>query len=463
MFLPEGTDQSHTSDVSADLERLIRQQDHVESIHRFVGATGPGFYYNLPNSTRAPNRARLVINMRSLGDTGPLMDWVREYAATQLPEVEIVAGTLAQGPPRTAPIEVRIQHVDDQTRLAATEQIFRQLKSIPGAVDVRHDMDLGTPVLKVIVDDATAARYGLNRADVATALFARSFGVPAEQYRQEREAVPIVLRSSAGIQSNLSAVLSSYIYNTAGDAIPLSLIARVEADWQAASIQHRNGVRVYSVTAGLDAGYNFSQILDVLNARLQQEPLPAGTRMQLGGDQESSGEANQAIMKTAPIGILLLLFFLLLQFNSYRRVGIILLTVPLAAAGIFPGLVLSGSPFGFQPLLGIIALVGIVVNNAIVLLDLVDSKLKAGFDINVAVSEAVTRRTRPILLTTATTVAGLLPLALSSSTLWPPMAWAIISGLLASTIQTLLVVPAVCRLTLGRKQTINQETAEVTA
>lgn len=130
--------------------------------------------------------------------------------------------------------------------------------------------------------------------------------------------------------------------------------------------------------------------------------------------------------------------------------GIILLTVPLAAAGIFPGLVLSGSPFGFQPLLGIIALVGIVVNNAIVLLDLIDTRLKAGFDIQNAVTEAVTRRTRPILLTTATTVAGLLPLALSSSTLWPPMAWAIISGLLASTIQTLLVVPAVCRLSLGR-------------
>ncbi|MDP2379440.1 MAG: efflux RND transporter permease subunit, partial [Pseudohongiella sp.] len=211
-----------------------------------------------------------------------------------------------------------------------------------------------------------------------------------------------------------------------------------------------NGVRIYSVTAGLDEGFSFSQILDGLNAKLESDPLPAGTTIELGGDLESSGDANQAILNTAPIGILLLLFFLLLQFNSYRRVGIILLTVPLAAAGIFPGLVLSGSPFGFQPLLGIIALVGIVVNNAIVLLDLIDTRLKSGDDIQKAVTEAVARRTRPILLTTATTVAGLLPLALSSSTLWPPMAWAIISGLLASTIQTLLVVPAVCRLTLGR-------------
>jgi len=420
------------------------------SVHRFVGATGPGFYYNLPNSTRAPNRARLVVNLQSLDQTGPLMEWVREHAASSMPEVDIVAGTLAQGPPRTAPVEVRIQHENDQTRLAATEQIFQYIKAIPGAVDVRHDMDLGTPVVRVIVDDASAARYGLTRADVANTLFARSFGLPTQQYRQEREPVPIVLRSADGTRSDLSALLSSYVYNAAGDAIPLSLVAHVEADWQAASIQHRNGMRLYSVTAGLDQGYSFSQILDVLNVKLDEQPLPAGTRIELGGDLESAGDANQAILNTAPIGILLLLFFLLLQFNSYRRVGIILLTVPLAAAGIFPGLVLSGSPFGFQPLLGIIALVGIVVNNAIVLLDLIDTRLKSGDDIQTAVNEAVTRRFRPIVLTTATTVAGLLPLALSSSTLWPPMAWAIISGLLASTIQTLLVVPAVCRLTLGR-------------
>ena len=369
-----------------------------------------------------------------------------------MPEVDIVAGTLAQGPPRTAPVEVRIQHENDQTRLAATEQIFQYIKAIPGAVDVRHDMDLGTPVVRVIVDDATAARYGLTRADVANTLFARSFGLPTQQYRQEREPVPIVLRSADGTRSDLSALLSSYVYNASGDAIPLSLVARVEADWQAASIQHRNGMRLYSVTAGLDQGYSFSQILDVLNVKLDEQPLPAGTRIELGGDLESAGDANQAILNTAPIGILVLLFFLLLQFNSYRRVGIILLTVPLAAVGIFPGLVLSGSPFGFQPLLGVIALVGIVVNNAIVLLDLIDTRLKSGDDIQAAVNEAVTRRFRPIVLTTATTVAGLLPLALSSSTLWPPMAWAIISGLLASTIQTLLVVPAVCRLTLGKTQ-----------
>ncbi len=448
LFLPEGSDPSATGAAAANLERLVRERQGVVSVHRFVGFTGPGFYYNLPNSTLSPNRARLVVNTASLDDAAPIIEWVREYVETTLPELDIVAGTLAQGPPRTAPVEVRLYHADNTQRLAAAEQLFRHLKTIPGAVDVRHDIDLGSPVLRLHVDDASAQRYGVNRADVAQTLFARSFGAPVEQYRQELDPIPIVLRSREGTALELSQLLSSYVYNANGDPIPLSLIASVEADWQVASIQHRNGVRIYSITSSLAQGYSFNQILEELNRRLESEPLPAGTRLELGGDLESSGEANQAIFKTAPVGLLLLLFFLLLQFNSYKRVAIILLTVPLAAAGIFPGLVLTGSPFGFQPLLGIIALVGIVVNNAIVLIDLIDQGLSAGKRINTAVTEAVARRTRPILLTTATTVAGLLPLALSSSTLWPPMAWAIISGLLASTIQTLLVVPAVCRLTL---------------
>ncbi|OFE12091.1 acriflavin resistance protein [Pseudohongiella acticola] len=459
VFLPEGSDQAYTDEISADFERLTRQQANVVSVHRFVGFTGPGFYYNLPNATRAPNRARLVVNMQSLGDTSGLIDWAREHAATSLPEISIVASTLAQGPPRVAPVEVRLYHANNNTRLAAAEHIFRLLKTIPGAVDVRHDIDLGTPVLRAMIDDASAQRHGVSRADVAQTLFARSFGFTAEQYRQELDPIPIVLRSLEGLSTDVSKLLSSYVYNNNGEAIPVSLVARFEADWQEAGIQHRNGVRVYTITAGLANGYNFSQILEVLNERLQEEPLPVGTRMELGGDLEGSGEANQAILSTAPIGILLLLFFLILQFNSFTRVGIILLTVPLAAAGIFPGLVLTGSPFGFQPLLGIIALVGIVVNNAIVLIDRIDQRLKEGANINDAVSDAVTRRTRPILLTTATTVAGLLPLALSASTLWPPMAWAIISGLLASTVQTLLVVPAVCRLTLKPKR----DSAEIEA
>ncbi len=452
MFLPEGTDISYTNDMALVFERELRAREGVVSIHRFVGDTGPGFYYNLPNATQSPNRARLVVNTERLDQTGALIEWVRTHAANTYPEIEIVAGTLAQGPPRAAPVEVRLYNADEQARLLAGEQVFAALKAIRGAVDVRHDMDTGTPVLEMAVDDASAQRYGVSRNDVAQTLFARSLGLPIEQYRQELDPLPIVLRSDKGTRLSVNELLSSYVFNAQNIPVPLSLISTAKPDWQVASIHHRNGVRVLSITSGLAPGYSFSQIVDELNERLDQTPLPAGTRIEFGGDLESSGEANQAIFAVAPIGILLLLFFLLLQFNSYKRVGIVLLTVPLAAAGIFPGLVLTDSPFGFQPLLGVIALVGIVVNNAIVLIDFIDQRLREGATLSFAVDDAVARRARPILLTSATTVTGLLPLALSSSTLWPPMAWAIISGLVASTALTLLVIPAVCRLSLRVKK-----------
>ena len=444
MYMPEGTDQARTSEVAAVLEQAIRTRPEALEVHRFVGFTGPSFYYNLQRSPQAPNRARLVVRTPTLADTTDLVKWIRHEAARSLPELDITAGILGQGPPRPAPVEVRVFHPDDNARARATEQVYSILRGVEGTVDVRHDLDIGVPSIAINVDDATAARYGLTRADVAQSLYGQSYGAVAERYRQEDDPIPIVLRSREGTSLSLSRLLSVNTYNDQGDAIPLSAVATVETTWEPAAVYLRNGVRVNTISANLEEDYSFSQALDGLYAGLEQNPLPAGTRLDMGGDAEGSDRANSALLTAAPIGMLLLLFFLLLQFNSFRRVGIILLTVPLATVGIFPGLVLSGSPFGFQSLLGVIALVGIVVNNAIVLLDVMDRELERGRAIADAVRTAVERRTRPILLTTATTVAGLLPLAFSSSTLWPPMAWAIISGLLASTVLTLLVIPAVC-------------------
>lgn len=449
LYLPEGTDQSRTAEMAADLERAIRARAETISVHRFVGFSGPSFYYNLIRSPQAPNRGRLVVEVPALEDTTAMVSWIRRHAAESLPDMDLTVGVLGQGPPRVAPVEIRVFHASDATRAQATEQIFRALRHSRGAVDVRHDRDPGVPSLAITVDDAIAARYGLTRNDVAQSLLGQSFGMVAEQFRQEQDPIPLVLRSREGTALPLSRLMSVNIYTGAGEAVPLSALASSETRWEPAARYLRNGVAVNTVTANLAAGGSFSEALGDLERTLGENPLPAGTRIEYGGDAEGSGDANTALLTTAPVGVMLLLFFLLLQFNSFRRVGIILLTVPLAAVGIIPGLVFSGSPFGFQSLLGVIALVGIVVNNAIVLLDVMDRQLAKGLAVAEAVQRAVEQRTRPILLTTATTVAGLLPLAFSSSTLWPPMAWAIISGLLASTVLTLLVVPAICRLVIA--------------
>ena len=217
-------------------------------------------------------------------------------------------------------------------------------------------------------------------------------------------------------------------------------------EWRPAAIYHFERSRYVQVLAQLAEGTTSNQVLEELNVALAEIDLPAGVRLELGGELEESGSANAAILTAMPLGVLLLLFFLLAEFNSFRRVGIVLVTVPLAAVGVVPGLLLSGHDFGFMPMLGVVSLVGIVVNNAIVLLDVVEALRREGFPMDQALTEAVRRRTRPILLTMMTTVAGLLPLALSETSLWPPLAWAMISGLTASTVLTLVVVPALYKV-----------------
>jgi multidrug efflux pump subunit AcrB len=448
LLLPEGTDQAETSRVAEALERVVRERDDVRHVHRFIGFSGPTFFYNLLVNPQAPNRARLVLLASDLEATREVMAFARRHVADTLPEVVLAASVLGQGPPRDAPVEIRVYHSDDRLRREAAEKIFRYLRDVKGAVDVRHTIDQGTPAVRVEVDDAVAQRSGLTRADVARTLFGQSYGMTAEQYRQERDPMPIVLRSIEGTSLPLARLLSINIYPQQGDPVPLMQVARVYADWEPAAVNRRNGERIYTISANLLDGYSFSQILAGFADAVADDALPVGTRIEYGGDSQGSGDANKALATSAPIGILLLLFFLVWQFNSFRRVAIVLLTVPMAAVGIIPGLVLSGAPFGFMSMLGVVALVGIVVNNAIVLIDVIDQRLLLGDAVRDAVYYAVARRTRPILLTTGTTVAGLLPLAFTSSTLWPPMAWAIISGLLASTVLTLLLVPALCLLTL---------------
>ncbi|MEN8165531.1 MAG: efflux RND transporter permease subunit, partial [Acidobacteriota bacterium] len=258
--------------------------------------------------------------------------------------------------------------------------------------------------------------------------------------------VPIVIRSSAGETTAAEDLQGLDVARPAGGAVPLAQVARIEADWRPAAIKHRNRRRMVTVSSQLAEGFTFSDVLQAFGPRLEALELPEGVTVGLGGDAEGSNEANAAMVRTMPIGILILLGVLLAEFNSFRRVMIILVTVPLAAAGVIPGLLISGQPFGFMSLLGVIALVGIVVNNAIVLLEVVDGRRREGATVDEALGDAVVLRIRPILLTTATTVAGLLPLALSSSTLWPPLASAMISGLLASTLLTLVVVPALYRV-----------------
>ncbi|MEL6545957.1 MAG: efflux RND transporter permease subunit, partial [Myxococcota bacterium] len=443
LSLPEGTHIDRVDSVALRLERHLMDLPQVETVATFVGRSAPRFYYNLPNKPNSPHFAHLMLTLKDKSVVQQVAREVRRYNREVLPAAQIIPRPLEQGPPIKAPIEVRFFGDDLGQLYLAAEDVMRALDKDKATVDVRQDLGLGRPTLEIEIDDSAAERRGINRASVATALFQETRGIEVGQLRGGDEPVPIRIRSSAGENATAAALSALGVPSQRhSERVPLQQVARTQVRWKPAAIHRRNGERLMSVMAQLRGDAGYAAVLARLQPVLENAQWRDQVRVELGGAAEGSGDANSAIATAAPIGALLLLFFLLIEFNSFRRVGIILTTIPLAAAGVVPGLLVADQPFGFMSLLGVIALIGVVVNNAIVLIDVVESRRGRGDSIRDALAYAVRLRTRPILLTSITTIAGLMPLALSSSPLWPPLASAMIAGLLASTLLTLLVVPA---------------------
>ncbi|PID41725.1 MAG: hypothetical protein CR981_02985 [Proteobacteria bacterium] len=448
--LVEGSHLDATDAASRKLEQALLSRPEVVKVTALMGRSVPKFYYNLTRIPYNPHLAQLIVETKKAEEVTTVLAWARNYVKAHLLGVELVARKLEQGPPVGAPVEVRIYGNDLEDLNNVAVIVAGTLQEISGVIDVRHDLGPGIPTIRFKSDDAAASRYGISRADIARTLYGRTRGIPVGELHIGEDPVPVVIRSSAGENLPVDDLASLSVTAADGRPIPLAQVAGMETTWRPAAIRHWNSRRVVTVSSQLLEGYTFSDILTQLAPRINSITLPPDVEISFGGDAEGSGEANTALLKTLPIGLLLLLAVLLAEFNSFRRMFIILITVPLAAAGIIPGLLVGNQPFGFMSMLGVIALVGIVVNNAIVLLEKVEDQRRAGATINEALEAGVSRRIRPILLTTATTVAGLLPLAFSSSTLWPPLASAMISGLLASTLLTLLVVPALYWILFGR-------------
>ncbi len=460
LSFPEGTRTDYSALIARSLADELRPREDIKAIHVFAGFSGPRFYYNLQNKPSAPQLARLVIVSRNDDDLAGIAEQIRSRSPTLAPEAQIVVKRLGQGPASDADVELQIIGEDISKLQAAVEMIVAELRGIRGAIDVRHEMGVGMPSLEFIIDDSEASRFGVTREQIGHILGDATLGREFSTWRAGREPVPIRIRSPEGEQFPAEGLEGLNVMTQQGPR-PISQFVSTRLSFQPSVVEHLDLQRMTSVLAETTPEATYSQVLEAFFATFDPSRLPEGIELKIGGAASEAGDANEAVFTALPIGILLLLIFLMWQFNSFRLVGIVLATVPLAAVGVIPGLMLAGQPFNFTAMLGVIALVGIVVNNAIVLIDVAERERLDGNSLADAIQGAVQRRTRPILLTTLTTIVGLMPLTMTQSTLWPPMAWAIIAGLLSSTALTLLVVPVLYRIAMRFqwKQTADQAAA----
>ncbi|MFC2157796.1 efflux RND transporter permease subunit, partial [Acidobacteriota bacterium] len=320
-----------------------------------------------------------------------------------------------------------------------------KLAEMPGIKNIYDDWGQRTKKLLVRVNQARARRAGVTGRDIALSLQTALTGIEITQFREEDQTIPVTMRSSTSHRQDIGKLETINVYSQMTSRnVPLQQVADLEIQWEPSKIIRRSRLKTVTVKTEVKKGVAPIAIGMEVDRWLNQESQnwPIGYKYAMGGEMENSAKANASIGAKLPIAFFLIVLLLIFQFNSVRLSAIVLTTIPLGIIGVVFGLIVARSYFGFMTLLGVISLAGIVINNAIVLLDRIRFEIREhALEPAHAVIEASQKRIRPILLTTATTVGGLLPLWLGGGPMWGSMAIAIIFGLLFSTLLTLGVVP----------------------
>jgi multidrug efflux pump subunit AcrB len=417
----------------------------------FIGSGAPRFYLSLNAEQQSPEYAYVKMNItdRWKMDTD-FKPAIEKFCLENFPDLNLVVSPLLLGPPVQAPVQIRVSGYETDQVFDLADQVEEIMTAMPGLTEIRNDWGARTKKILVNINQARARRAGLTSQDVAISLQSILTGIQTTEYREGDESIPVILRSETGDRKDIGKLETHQIYvQSTGRSVPLLQVADVEVAFQPSKILRRNRLKTVTVSAYTLPGYNAIAMADEIDAILigKTTDWPIGYLYELGGEWESSGKANESLGAKFPIAFLLIILLLVAQFDSIRRPLIILLTIPLGLIGVLIGLFITQEALGFMAILGVVSLAGIVINNAIVLIDRIKIEMEDnGLSTADAILEAAQRRIRPILLTTATTIGGLVPLWLGGGAMFRSMAVAIIFGLLFATIFTLGFVPLMYRI-----------------
>ena len=451
--LPLGTSIETSQEVVADVDAFIRDTFYapatgeplVSNWLTFIGEGGPRIQLNLNPPNPNPANSFVIANTFDGKDVDEVIAGIEEFVHARHPDLATQVKRLDNGPPVDYPIIVRLSGSNFDTLYSIADEATGYLYNDPAVSDAKNSWGLQTKKLMVDVDQELARRSGVTSEDVAYSLKAGLTGIDLTQYREGDELIPVTLRTVAADRQDFSKLDGLTVYSqSTGANVPLKQVANVELTFEPGIIERRDRTRTLSLNVQLVDGAEAAAVVAAIVPQLEESARdwPAGHTFEIGGETEESGDANASIAAELPTAGMLILLLLVGQFNSLRRPAIILATIPLGLIGVTFGLLVANSTFGFFTILGLISLSGIIINNAIVLLDRIAIEISDfGRTEADAVMTACQQRMRPILLTTATTVLGMTPLLWGGTAMFVPMAITIIFGLMFATGLTLLVVP----------------------
>jgi multidrug efflux pump subunit AcrB len=442
LWLPEGSTVQQSEAVAQRFEARMLKEPAVKDVTTWVGSGVPRFYLPLDQIFPQSNVSQSIILPKDLKTREELRVRLPQIVASEFPEVRGRVKLLPNGPPVPYPVQFRVVGSEPQQVRQWADRAKDILRANPNLRGVNDNWNESIKVLRLSIDQDKARALGVSSQGIAQASRTILSGSNIGQYREGDRLIDIVLRQPLEERNAITDLGNAYLPTASGKSIPLTQIAKVSFDWEP-GVMWREG-RDYAVTVqgdvveGVQGPTVTAQVWPALQTLAAQ--MPTGYAIQVAGAVEESSKGQGSIAAGVPAMLFIIFTLLMLQLQSFSRAMLVFLTGPLGIAGVAGALLLLNRPFGFVALLGVIALMGMIMRNSVILIDQIEQDRRRGVPAWTAIVEAAVRRFRPIVLTAAAAVLAMIPL--SRSVFWGPMAVAIMGGLVVATALTLLALPA---------------------
>lgn len=453
--LPAGSSMDETDKVSRRLESRLRGIPEIVSYVTTIGNTHALRSDIREGGKEGSEYGKISVELMDPKDRRrtqtEILDQIKESIG-EIPGVKLSYFELREGPPSGADIAIKIRGNNLSALSAIADTALEKLKTIPGAENARSDFRKGRSEIKVVVNREKASIYGINANSIANAVSKSFLGYVAATIDINDEEVDIRVQNKKSFTKNMEDVANVRITGSGGTSVPVGEVADIRFENSIPDIRRLNRKRSITVRANVTKGFSADAIKKSLAIEMAKTDIPHGYTIEYGGESEERDQAIKEMMVSMLLAIVLIYFILAIQFNSYKQPCIILIAIPLSFVGVVIGLVMTRTDFGFMSFVGIIALTGIVVNDSIVLVSYINEQVKKGANVMDAAMAAGQRRLRPVLMTTITTIGGLLPLTLNlggGGDFWKPMGCSIIFGISVATFLTLIIVPVAYTYTEG--------------
>ncbi|MGP9790236.1 efflux RND transporter permease subunit [Roseinatronobacter sp. NSM] len=447
--LPRGADVAATQADMARIAEYLATAPGVTDVTTFAGGGASRFMLTYPPEQPDPSYGLAVVRTRSAAEIPALAEDLRRSLPQQFPAGHLRVEQLVFGPPTGADVALRISG-DDPAVLRALAAQAQQIMHEAGTLrDLRHDWRQPELAIVPLVDEARMRLAGVTRSAIADTILFGSSGLRAGSLREGDTQLPILLRRPEAERTSPGGLIDLSVWSEgAGSYVPMSqVVDRIEIRAEEALIHRRDRVRTLTVQADAATGLTADQAFRTVRARIEAMPLPPGYSLAWGGEYESAAEAQASLGAQLPLGFLVMLVISVLMFNRVRQPAIIWLVVPMSVTGMSLGLLVTGLPFTFTALLGLLSLSGMLMKNAIVLVEEIDARRAAGDAPFAALVDGSVSRLRPVLLAAVTTIFGMLPLL--PDAFFASMAVTIMGGLAFATVLTMIVVPVLYALMFG--------------